>query len=158
MMTLHAALVAYVLTAMCSWLPMRHWQTLDYQIIAEASVTAASEDPEDAIQLVAIASFESRFAVTAHGKLGEIGAFQLRPFFTKPASCAPWSEHPMTTCTPTEQARMALYRWKTMGRCSYTGEAPASECPFADHRYLRAFDYSYAHPFVPPSQEVVAAR
>ncbi len=146
----------YVRAAMTEWIPPAAYQETEYRQIADAIATAAP-NPEDAIQLAAIASFESRFAVKALGKKNEIGFLQIRPFFDRPVSCAPWSEHPTTKCTLVEQARIGLYRWKVLGRCSYTGEtSTAPLCPLADHRYLRALDYLHAHPFIQPEGEVAA--
>ena len=123
----------YVLAAMCAWIAPRDWQRHDYDLIAQAIVDA-TPDPEDEIQLAAIASYESRFAVHAVGKLHEQG---------------PWQLLGRVPPTLTGQAKEALRRWKTQGRCSYTGEANRADgkCPLADHRYLRARLWSYQHPF-----------
>jgi hypothetical protein len=130
---MHAALVAYVLVAMMSWIPPHPSQLAEYRQIAEAIVDA-TDDPEDEIQLASIASYESRFSIRARGKLGEVGAFQLL------------GRAPRTV---RGQAVEALRRWKQQGRCGYTGEASkAPDCPLATRRYLRAFEWSYAHPFV----------
>jgi hypothetical protein len=67
----------YVLAAMCAWIAPRDWQRHDYDLIAQAIVDA-TPDPEDEIQLAAIASYESRFAVHAVGKLHEQGPWQHR--------------------------------------------------------------------------------
>jgi hypothetical protein len=162
-MTLHQALVAYVLSAMTAWMPPAHWQQASYRTIADAIARGADDDPDDAVQLAAIGSFESGYRENAVGKRGERGVFQLLSFPERKASCAPWAENPgrwthpqhklpeLGPCTLVEQARIALYRWKVMGRCSFTGEAStAPACPLADHRYLRAFDWVRTHPFTPP--------
>ena len=130
------ALQAYVLAAEAEWIPPPRGRDAEYQQIAKA-IAEATDDPEDAIQLASIASFESRFAVNALGRQGERGPWQIKQF---PGAPVPKSL--------VRQARMALERWK-IGRCLYTGEMhTAPSCPLADHRYLRAFDYSAQHPFL----------
>jgi hypothetical protein len=147
MTTLHAALVAYVLKAMCFWCPPAHHQMHEYTEVAKA-IVEATPNPEDEIQLASIGSFESGYATHAWSKdgLGCYGVWQICPFPRLPI--------PRTL---TGQAREALRRWN-IGRCFYTGEANRRDgrCPLADERYFRALDYSRKHPFVPPANDVVA--
>jgi hypothetical protein len=143
---LHKALVVYVLAAMNFWLPMPRWRAAEYHKVAEAIVDA-TPDPEEEIQLAAIGSLESGYSVSARGKLGEIGVWQHLPMkgFPVPKSLV-------------GQAKLAVYKWFKMGRCSYTGESNRADhkCPLADNRYLRAFDYSRTHPFV--MEQPIASR
>lgn len=142
---LHKALVTYVLAAMQTFFPTRSRAT-EYRAVAEA-IVQATPDPEDEVQLAAIASLESGYATNARGRLGEIGAWQLMP----------WRPVPRTLAG---QAKEALWRWKAQGRCGYTGEAGRKDgkCPLADNRYLRALLYSREHPFVPPEGTELAER
>jgi hypothetical protein len=152
MTPIHKALVVYILAAMNHWVPASHGRQSQYADVAEALVTGTDESPDDALQLAAIGSFESGYSTGAVGRLGEIGFLQIRPFYDGPLSCSPWSAHPNTKCSLVQQVRIGLYRWKNQGRCGYTGETNRADrtCPLADHRYLRAFDYAYRHPFVAP--------
>ena len=140
---MHTALVLYVLAAMYSWLPPQHWQEHDYRAIAEASVSASNEDPDGAIELASLSSYESRFAIRAVGLLGETGPWQL-------LGRARGDLRPLRHATLTDDAREALRRWR-YGMCMYTGEMrTAPNCPLAGHRYGRAVEWLALHPFVPP--------
>jgi hypothetical protein len=113
------------------------WEETNYKRVADA-IVRATPDHEDQVQLAAIGSFESGFYTQALGKLGEVGVWQLMP----------QKGHPIPRSL-VGQAREALRRWKEQGRCGYTGETNRRDgtCPLADHRYLRAFLWSYKHPF-----------
>ena len=133
-------LLAFVLAAMTSWIPPRASQRAEYDAIAHA-IVAATQDPDDAIQLAALASYESRFDTHARNRRsGARGAWQLLGR----------SRHDYRTGrngTLVEQAREALRRWH-LGMCLYTGETRrAPDCPLASERYARALQWLYAHPF-----------
>lgn len=140
-MTLHQALVAYVLAAMNAWIPAQSNPHGDYKVVAEA-VVGATEDPEEALELASVSSYESGFCTRARNpRSGAKGAFQLLG-----------GRIPQTV---SGQAKEALRRWREQGRCGYTGEArTAPVCPLADERYYRAFMWSYRHPFVAPAVTV----
>jgi hypothetical protein len=72
-------LTAWVLAAMVHWLPASPAVVrARYEPIAEA-ITAATQDPDEAAVLAAIAKWETGFRQDAVGKLGERGAWQLMP-------------------------------------------------------------------------------
>lgn len=143
-------LLAYVFASMVDFIApsARNIPQLTRYVLIADAIVHATNDPEDAVQLASITSFESRFAIEATGKRGERGPWQLMA----PAPVA-----------LRDQAKEALRRWKVQGACGYTGEATVqnqtdlSKCPLARHRIERAQRWLDAHPFVRREPDTVAS-
>jgi hypothetical protein len=135
-------LYTYLLLAMMAWIPPQSAKHASEERAVAHAILQASPDTLDRLLLASLGAFEGSYRIGARGKLGEIGPWQLRP-------------PPVGRAVPRDlegQAREALYRWKTLGPCGYTGEGAKGPshgmkgCPMAEHRFNRAVTWWAAHP------------
>ncbi len=142
-------LLVYVLFAMFTWMPFAS-SSVQRSLVREheeiqiaLAIVQVSLDENDALLLASLGFFEGSYRIHARGKLGEIGPWQLRP-------------PPYGRSVPKDlvgQAREALYRWRVLGPCGYTGESARGPsngvkgCPLAEHRLKRAENWRATHPF-----------